>query len=107
MIVHTRSVADAPDNRLLSEAEIEAALGELSGWRCEDGRLRRAYTFADFSAAIAFMVEVAFDAERLGHHPDWSNVYNRVDVTIWSHDLGGVSARCVALAGAMDVASAD
>jgi 4a-hydroxytetrahydrobiopterin dehydratase len=51
------------------------------------------------------MTEVAFAAERLNHHPNWSNVYNRVDVQLWSHDLGGVSSLCVELAHAMDRAA--
>jgi len=99
-------VANAPENRTLSIGEVNEALADLSGWRHEKGKLHRHYEFLDFSAAIAFMVEVAFDAERLGHHPNWSNVYNKVDVTIWAHDLGGVSELCVALARTMDVAAA-
>ncbi len=105
-MMQTRSVETAPDNQLLSDPEVADALRELSGWSVEAGKLRRTFTFPDFSAAIAFVVEVAFDAERLEHHPNWSNVYNRVDTVIYSHDLGGISERCVALAKAMDAASA-
>ena len=54
---------------------------------------------------MAFMVRVAFAAEAMNHHPNWSNVYNRVEVELWSHDLGGVSRSCVALARAMNDAA--
>lgn len=91
-----------PQNHLLSADELRAALAELSTWTGEDGRLRKRFVFADFTAALAFMVRVGFEAERLCHHPNWSNVYNRVEVELWSHDLGGISALCVELARAMD-----
>ncbi|PRQ03356.1 putative pterin-4-alpha-carbinolamine dehydratase [Enhygromyxa salina] len=96
----------APDNHVLDQDELRAALERLDGWTLEGDRLRKRFELADFRAAIAFMVRVAFDAERLGHHPNWSNVYKTVDVEIWSHDLGGVSALCVELAQAMDDAAA-
>lgn len=83
------------------EAELPATLAALPGWTVEDGKLRRSFVLADFAAAIAFMVRVAFDAERLDHHPNWSNVYNRVEVTLWTHDVGGLTDRDVALATAM------
>ena len=93
-----------PKNELLSDDQ-RAALGEaLEGWEIGE-RLRKSFRFADFPAAFAFMTRVAFDAERLSHHPNWSNVYNRVEVEIWSHELGGVSRLCVELARAMDAAA--
>ena len=94
----------APDNHVLDAATLTAALAQLDGWTIDDAgeRLRKSYRFADFPAAIAFMTRVGFAAERLCHHPNWSNVYNRVDVELWSHDLGGVSSLCVELAKAMD-----
>lgn len=93
-----------PDNHRLDDAQIQAALTQLDGWTLGDdhNRLQKRFAFADFPRALAFMVEVGYAAERLCHHPNWSNVYNRVDVEIWSHDLGGVSALCVELARAMD-----
>jgi len=90
-----------PINALLTEAEREAAAAELSGWSFGQ-RLHRYFEFDDFPSALAFMVHVGFEAERLCHHPNWSNVYNRVEVELWSHDLGGVSRLCVDLAKAMD-----
>jgi 4a-hydroxytetrahydrobiopterin dehydratase len=90
-----------PKNHLLDAAASAAALAKLDGWTLGE-RLRKRFEFADFPAAIAFMTAAAFDAERLRHHPDWTNVYNRVDVELWSHDLGAVSALCFELAAAMD-----
>jgi 4a-hydroxytetrahydrobiopterin dehydratase len=95
----------APTNHVLDAPALATALTSLDGWAVVDGRLRKGFRFADFPAAIAFMVEVGYAAERLCHHPNWSNVYNRVDVELWSHDLGGVSQLCVDLARAMDLAA--
>jgi 4a-hydroxytetrahydrobiopterin dehydratase len=95
----------APDNHVLDAQALATALAQLDGWTAADGRLRKSFRFADFPAALAFMVEVGFAAERLCHHPNWSNVYNKVDVELWSHDLGGVSQLCVELAQAMNRAA--
>jgi 4a-hydroxytetrahydrobiopterin dehydratase len=94
-----------PTNHVLDSAALANALETLDGWTAVDGRLRKGFRFADFPRALAFMVEVGYAAERLCHHPNWSNVYNRVDVELWSHDLGGVSQLCVELARAMDRAA--
>jgi 4a-hydroxytetrahydrobiopterin dehydratase len=91
-----------PANHLLDASALSNALAELDGWTLADDRLRKRFAFADFPGALAFMVEVGYAAERLCHHPNWSNVYNRVDVELWSHDLGGVSQLCVDLARAMN-----
>jgi 4a-hydroxytetrahydrobiopterin dehydratase len=72
------------------------------GWKEEDGKLVRRYQFADFVEAFAWMTAVALVAEKMDHHPDWTNVYNRVDVTLWTHDAGGITARDHELAAAMD-----
>lgn len=95
-----------PKNELLSEQQRETVAAELPKWSIGQ-RLHRCFVFADFPSALAFMVRVGYAAERLEHHPNWSNVYNRVDVEIWSHDLGGVSQLCVELAKAMDAAAGD
>ena len=94
-------------NALLQGVPLLAAVASLEGWNLEDGHLKRCFEFADFPSAMAFMTRAAFDAERLCHHPNWSNVYNRVEVELWSHDLGGVSESCVALAKCMNAAAAD
>ena len=78
---------------LLTEEEIARLLTEHPGWRRDDSVLRRSYEFSDFRAAFAFMTHVALISERLFHHPEWSNVYNRVDLAITSHDVGGLTSR--------------
>lgn len=73
-----------------------------SGWELVDGRLHRELTFPDFAAAFAFMTRVAAEAERLDHHPDWSNSWNRVTIDLVSHDAGTLTARDLALATAIN-----
>lgn len=79
------------DRSLLTDDEIAHALEGLPGWERDADRLRRTFTFADFSEAFAFMARVALIAERLDHHPEWSNVWNRVEVAISTHDAGGLT----------------
>ena len=83
---------------LLTPDELGAALRELPGWELQGGKLRRALTFADFVEAFAFMTRVALEAEKLDHHPDWSNVWNRVAIALWTHDAGGITQRDLELA---------
>ncbi len=78
---------------LLSEAEIADLLAAHPQWRRDGEVLRRSYEFADFRSAFGFMAHVALIAERLFHHPEWSNVYNKVELAVTSHDVGGLSAR--------------
>ena len=83
----------------------EAALAELPGWRAGQGErdtLVRTYRFADFNSAFGFMARVALMAETLDHHPEWFNVYNRVDVTLTTHDAHGITALDLKLARFMD-----
>jgi 4a-hydroxytetrahydrobiopterin dehydratase len=87
------------------DAAARAALArELPGWAMVEGRdaITRSFRFADFSEAWGFMCRVALLAEKHDHHPEWSNVWNRVEVTLSTHDAGGLSARDVALARAID-----
>ncbi len=72
------------------------------GWEVVDGRLHRELPFADFPEAFAFMTRVALAAERANHHPDWSNSWNTVTIDLVSHDAGGLTARDVALAEAIN-----
>jgi 4a-hydroxytetrahydrobiopterin dehydratase len=83
---------------LLTPDAVAAALRELPGWELRDGKLQRTYVFADFSEAFAFMTRVALEAEKQDHHPDWSNVWNRVAIALWTHDAGGITQRDVDLA---------
>jgi 4a-hydroxytetrahydrobiopterin dehydratase len=86
----------------LADDELTHALSELPGWRLAAGKLHREYHFADFSAAFGFMTRVALEAERMNHHPEWSNVWNRVVVDLTTHDSGGITASDVALAKKME-----
>lgn len=90
--------------KTLSDAERDDFLSEHGEWRHDAKRdaITRRFTFADFSAAFAFMTRVALLAEKFDHHPEWSNVYSRVDLTLTTHDAGGLSARDVAMAEAIE-----
>jgi 4a-hydroxytetrahydrobiopterin dehydratase len=79
----------------LTDAEVAALLSELPDWtlRADGLAISRTFRFADFSAAFAFMTRVALLAEKADHHPEWSNVYSRVEITLTTHDCGGLSAR--------------
>ena len=84
-----------------------AACAALEGWSATPGRdaIVKHYRFADFNAAFGWMTRVALTAEKLDHHPEWSNVYHRVEVTLSTHDAGGVTDLDLALARAMDAAA--
>ena len=88
----------------LDAAGRAALTRDLPGWSMAEGRdaITRTFRFADFSEAWGFMSRVALLAEKHDHHPEWSNVWNRVEVTLSTHDAGGLSARDVALAQAID-----
>ena len=86
----------------LSQAELAVALKGLPGWSVADGKLRRVFEFKDFSAAFAFMTRVALAAEKMDHHPDWSNSWNKVTVELVTHSAGGLTANDTALAQRMN-----
>ncbi|MBI3452339.1 MAG: 4a-hydroxytetrahydrobiopterin dehydratase [Rhodospirillales bacterium] len=88
----------------LAGAARAQALAKLSGWAEIAGRdaIRKEFKFKDFNAAFGFMGRVALMAEKMDHHPEWSNVYNRVDVTLSTHDAGGLSERDIQLAVFID-----
>lgn len=86
----------------LTDAEIAAALPDVPGWTRNGDGIERSYRFADFAAAFGFMARVALLAEKADHHPEWSNVYNKVAIRLTTHDAGGISARDFALARAID-----
>ena len=83
---------------LLTETQISAALNELKQWTNLNGKLHREYKFPHFAHAIGFMATAAFQIEKNNHHPEWSNVYNRVTVDLTTHDAGGITQNDVDLA---------
>ncbi len=89
----------------LSAPEREAALKTLAGWKEVPGRdaVAKKFEFEDFNRAFAFMTRVALLAEKMDHHPEWFNVYNRVEVTLATHDAGGVTQKDIDMARAMDL----
>jgi len=91
---------------VLTESEREDALADLPGWSFDQARngIAKGFKFADFGEAFAFMSRVALAAEQADHHPDWSNVWNRVDILLSTHSEGGVTAKDVALARQIEAA---
>lgn len=77
--------------RKLSESEINKEMSTLKGWEIVDGKLNRTFEFGDFNEAFGFMTRVAMEVEKLNHHPEWFNVYNRVKIELVTHDVGGLS----------------
>lgn len=95
------------EKRPLNNKEIEKALNELPGWTVEDGKLFKGYKFDSFAEALGWMVSAGVYADKIDHHPEWSNVYNRVQVHLVTHDLGNViSTLDVALAKQMEILAA-
>ena len=86
---------------------MQTALAGLDGWQAAESRdaLVKSFRFEDFNAAFGFMTRVALLAEKMDHHPEWSNVYNRVDVLLATHEAGGVTERDVEMARFMDAAA--
>jgi len=83
----------------LKAAKIQSALADLPGWKLQRDALAKTFTFGSFREALSFMVRAGFEAEAMNHHPEWTNVYNRVAVRLNTHDAGGkVTAKDVALA---------
>ncbi|HYZ97195.1 MAG TPA: 4a-hydroxytetrahydrobiopterin dehydratase [Acidimicrobiales bacterium] len=91
----------------LTSEEAAARLTEVPGWEVADGALHRELTFRNFVEAFGFMTKVALEAEKLNHHPDWSNSWNRVAIDISSHAEGGITDGCFALAAAINQAAGE
>jgi 4a-hydroxytetrahydrobiopterin dehydratase len=89
---------------LLNDREREKALAELDGWQEATGRnaITKSFKFRSFNEAFAFMTRTALEAEKMDHHPEWLNVYNRVDVTLSTHSAGGVTELDIKLAKKMN-----
>jgi len=90
----------------LSADAVEARLDELAGWVQQDGKLHREYKFADFVQAFAFMTAAAIEAEKMDHHPEWFNVYNKVVVDLMTHEVGGISDFDFQLAAKLELLAA-
>lgn len=88
----------------MARSEAESALSELQGWEFDRGgdAMRKVFKFGTFSEAWGFMNRVALIAEKSDHHPEWFNVYNKVDITLTTHDAGGLSERDVTMAKAIE-----
>jgi len=95
-------------SKALNRDDINPALAELPGWRLLDDRdaIAKSFRFKSFNAAFGFMSRVALLAEKMDHHPEWFNVYNRVDVTLATHDAGGVTELDLRMARAMETYAA-
>ncbi|KYC43846.1 4a-hydroxytetrahydrobiopterin dehydratase [Scytonema hofmannii PCC 7110] len=91
---------------VLSDTELKEALSQLSGWSIQSKKLHRKFEFKSFVKAFGFMTSLALVAESMGHHPEWSNVYNRVTIDLTTHDAGGITSKDVEFARkANDLAS--
>ena len=82
----------------LSKQEIATRLSKLAGWKLAGGNLHRVFEFKNFSEAFGFMARVALEAEKMDHHPDWSNVWNKVTIDLSTHSAGGITRNDFALA---------
>jgi 4a-hydroxytetrahydrobiopterin dehydratase len=91
-----------PAQARLSKAEIRTKAKSLKGWSVRKGKLHKEYKFADFVAAFGFMSRVALIAERMNHHPEWFNVWNRVLIDLTTHDAGGISKKDFRLAESIE-----
>jgi 4a-hydroxytetrahydrobiopterin dehydratase len=86
----------------LSDSEIESEVTKLSGWKLLNGKLNKSFEFEDFVEAFGFMTRVAMQAEKMNHHPEWFNVYNKVKIDLITHDVNGISNYDVKLASAVN-----
>ena len=91
-----------PTPQKLDKSQLQSALSGLPGWTLAGGKLHREYQFPDFVHAFGFMATSAIAIEKMNHHPEWFNVYNKVTVDLTTHDAGGISAKDFELATAMD-----
>ncbi len=91
-----------PDLTKLTEQDLTAALENLPGWHVVEGKLHREYQFADFIHAFGFMATAAIAIEKVNHHPEWFNVYNRVRVDLTTHDAGGITSADTEMAATLE-----
>jgi 4a-hydroxytetrahydrobiopterin dehydratase len=101
-MIQNRAMAKPPRPARLTDKDVKARLKAHPAWAYKGKKLHREFRFAGFSEAFGFMARAALFAEKLDHHPDWSNVWNRVSVTLETHDAGGVTDLDFRLAAEMD-----
>ena len=82
----------------LTDVQIKDELKSLNGWILQDGKLHKEFVLADFVEAFSFMTQIALHAEKMNHHPEWFNVYNRITINLMTHDVGGITSNDIALA---------
>ena len=82
----------------LSQEQIEEALKSIPGWSIKDGKLHRDFEFASFNEAFGFMTRAAMEIEKMNHHPEWFNVYNKISIDLMTHDAGGITQNDICLA---------
>lgn len=85
-----------------TELQVKARLKELNGWEFHENTLQTSFEFTDFKDAFSVMTRIAFEAEKLNHHPNWANVYNYLEITLSTHDAGGVTEKDFELAKIID-----
>jgi 4a-hydroxytetrahydrobiopterin dehydratase len=88
--------------RKLSESEIESEATKIPGWKLVNGKLNKSFEFKNFIEAFGFMTKVAMQAEKMNHHPEWFNVYNKVKIDLVTHDVNGISNYDIKLANAIN-----
>lgn len=86
----------------LSENELDETIREMNGWNLKDGKLQKSFKFSNFIEAFGFMTRIALEAEKINHHPEWSNVYNSVSIKLSTHDVGGITDYDIKLAKIID-----
>ena len=86
----------------LSDERIREELSRLNGWEVKDGKLAKSFKFDNFVKAFGFMTQVAFEAEKMNHHPDWKNVYNIVEIQLFTHDATAITTNDIKLALVID-----
>ena len=91
-----------PKYKKLSRNELDETVRTLSGWELKDGKLQKTFKFSNFIEAFGFMTRIALEAEKINHHPEWSNVYNTVTVKLSTHDTGGITDYDIKLANIID-----
>ena len=85
------SVVSQMKYKKLSENELDETVRAMNGWELKDGKLKKSFRFSNFVEAFGFMTRIALEAEKMNHHPDWSNVYNTVTIKLSTHDAGGIT----------------